>query len=77
MSDGGWALLREYASALEANFDLAWLETEGVPTLVQGLEPGIFGPGFTGSTPHGVRVYVPADLLEEARERMGIEEAGP
>ena len=73
MTDADLALLKDYASALEATLDLAALEAESVPVLVRGLEPGIFGPGFTGATPHGVRVYVPASLLEFARELLGHE----
>ena len=73
MQERGMALLKDYASGLEAALDLAALETENVPVLVRGLEPGIFGPGFTGSTPHGVRVYVPESLLEFARELIGEE----
>ncbi len=64
----GWVLLRSYASSMEASVDLACLEAEGVPTLVKGQEPGIFGPGFSGLTPHGVRVYVPAAAIEDARD---------
>jgi hypothetical protein len=71
MSSAEWVLLREYGSAMEANLDLGSLEMESVPTLVRGLEPGIFGPGFTGTTPHGVRVYVPSGLLDFARELVG------
>jgi hypothetical protein len=71
MSNAEWVLLREYGSGMEANLDLASLEIERVPTLVRGLEPGIFGPGFTGATPHGVRVYVPSALLDFARELIG------
>jgi hypothetical protein len=64
----GWVLLRSYASSIEASLDLASLEAEGVPTLVKGQEPGIFGPGFSGLTPHGIRVYVPAAAIDDARD---------
>ena len=69
-----WALLAEYASAAEANLDLGSLELERIPALVRGLEPGIFGPGFTGATPHGVRVYVPRSAIDHARELIGLAE---
>ena len=68
MTPAEWALLREYGSLMEAHLDLGSLELERIPTLVRGAEPGIFGPGFTGATPRGVRVYVPAPLLDFARE---------
>lgn len=66
----GWVLLRSYASSMEATLDLASLEAEGVPTLVKGNEAGIFGPGFSGFTPHGIRVYVPANAIDDARELL-------
>ena len=69
--DESWVLLRDYGSAMEANLDLASLEMESVPTLVRGLEPGIWGPGFTGGLPRGVQVYVPASLIETARDVIG------
>lgn len=71
----GWVLLRSYASSLEATLDLASLEAEGVPTLVKGNEMGIFGPGFAGSSPYGVRVYVPANAIEDARDLLDADPA--
>ena len=68
-----WALLQEYGSLLEANLDLGSLELENVPTLVRGLEPGIWGPGFNGLTLRGVSVFVPASLLDYARDLIGQE----
>lgn len=66
-----WALLQEYGSLLEANLDLGALELENVPTLVRGLEPGIWGAGFTGLTLRGVSVFVPSTLLDYARDLIG------
>ena len=71
----GWVLLRSYASSFDAMLDLASLEAEGVPTLVKGHEVGMFGPGFAGSTPHGVRVYVPANAIDDARELLDADPA--
>lgn len=73
MADSEWAVLKDYASRLEADLDLATLETENVPTIVQGPEVGIFGPGFSGSTSLGVRVYVPKVMLQFARDLIGAE----
>ena len=66
-----WALLQEYGSLLEANLDLGALELENVPTMVRGLEPGIWGPGFNGLTLRGVSVFVPSSLLDYARDLIG------
>ena len=74
--EGTWVLLGEYGSELEATLDLGALETADVPVLIQGREPGIFGPGFTGAMPRGVRLFVPSSCLELAREVIG-EEADP
>lgn len=76
MAESEWAVLKEYASRLEADLDLATLETENVPTIVRGPEVGIFGPGFSGSTSLGVSVFVPAAMLDFARELIGREPAG-
>ena len=73
MADDGWALLGEYASLMEASLDLGTLETEGVPTLVRGNEPGVLGFGFTGGFPHGIRVYVPAEVIDDARFLIGVD----
>lgn len=71
--DSGWALLKEYASRMEADLDIATLGIEEIPALVRGPEAGIFGPGFAGSTTLGVRVFVPEALLEIARDLLGVE----
>ena len=75
MADSEWAILKEYASRLEADLDLATLETEDVPTIVRGPEVGIFGPGFSGSTSLGVTVFVPVAMLDFARDLIGKEPA--
>lgn len=68
MSTSDWALLKEYSSQLDADLDLATLETGDIPAMVRGSDIGIFGPGFTGVTPGGVRVFVPNSLLDKARD---------
>jgi hypothetical protein len=72
MTDVEWVLLKDYASRLEADIDLAAIGDE-IPTLVRGGEVGIFGPGFAGATSRGVQVYVPSDALEDAREMIGLD----
>lgn len=75
MSDSEWEVLKEYASRLEADLDIATLQTENVPTIVRGPEVGIFGPGFSGSTSLGVTVFVPGAMLDFARNLIGREPA--
>lgn len=77
MTNIGWALLKEYSSRMAADLDIATLEIEAVPALVRGPETGIFGPGFSGSTSVGVRVFVPEPMLEFARELIGEESPEP
>ena len=72
MQHSAWALLKDYNSQIEADIDVGILKGEDVPTLLRGPEIGIFGPGFSGATPRGVHLYVPEDLLEFARELIGI-----
>ena len=67
---GNWVLLREYASQLEADLDIGVLMENDVPHLVKGPAIGVFGPGFTGATGDGVRLFVPNDSLELATELL-------
>jgi hypothetical protein len=62
-----WALLVEYSSGFEADQAIVQLEQAEIPVFTQGPEIGIFGPGFSGPTSRGVRLYVPEPLLEDAR----------
>lgn len=71
---GGWELLVEFATRHEADFATARLESEEIPALIKGNEPGIFGPGMAGATPFGVRLFVPSSALERASEILGLEE---
>ena len=73
MTDGDWVLLKDYASQMDADLDLATLEAQKIPVMVKGPEIGIFGPGFAGATSRGVEVYVPGDALGAARELIGEE----
>ena len=75
MAESEWAKLKDYASRLEADLDIATLATENVPTIVRGPEVGIFGPGFSGSTSLGVSLFVPKQMLEFAQELIGKEPA--
>ena len=73
MTDGDWVLLKDYASQMDADLDLATLQAQKIPVMVKGPEIGIFGPGFAGATSRGVEVYVPGGALRAARELIGEE----
>jgi hypothetical protein len=63
-------LLVELASGFEADIARAQLEGAEIPVISKGPEIGIFGPGFSGATARGVRLYVPEPLVEEARDLL-------
>lgn len=41
------------------------LEAEGIPSMLQSSDIGMFGPGI-GTTPQGVDLYVPEQFAEKA-----------
>jgi hypothetical protein len=61
-----WAELRRYSRFFDADLDRATLEEAGVPVLLKGALTGAFGPGFAGWSPGAIRLFVPAQALEEA-----------
>ena len=63
-----WAQLASVGAPYEAELARQQLEAEGIPVAVLNDGTGIFGPGFMGAQPRGVRILVPSDRLEEARE---------
>lgn len=65
-----WVLLVEFASGFEADIARAQLEEAQIPVVSKGPEIGIFGPGFSGATSRGARLYVPEPLAEEARSLL-------
>jgi hypothetical protein len=73
---GGWVELATYSSAFEADYAVETLGARGIRARSQGNDTvGIFGPGFQGSTPQGVRVLVQAEHLTAAKE--ALVDAGP
>jgi hypothetical protein len=70
--EANWVQLREYASRLEADLDLGLLEGAGIPVMMKGPSAGIYGPGFAGPTPVGLRVFVREADLEDAIETLGL-----
>jgi hypothetical protein len=68
-----WVPIATYASAPEAEIGRAVLEAGGFAAHVEGGElTGIFGPGFSGPTPRGVRLLVPSDRLAAARTYLAF-----
>jgi hypothetical protein len=70
MNEPRWAELGHYASQFDADLDRSTLESAGIPVMVKGPLTGAFGPGYVGWTPEGVRLYVPAELLDDARAML-------
>lgn len=67
----GWVVLATYPSLLEADMVLARLESAEIPATRSPSEStGLFGPGFSGRSSHGVTVLVPQAALAEARELL-------
>lgn len=69
---GSWQLLRTVGTDLEANIIRGILETAGIPSRIEaesvnhlyGITSGAFG---------GVRIYVPANVLETAEEILAAD----
>ncbi len=66
-----WVRVAVRSTAFEAEQLKLMLEEAGIPVLVRGLQPGIFGPGFQGVMPGGLDVCIPSPELERARELFG------
>jgi len=73
MTEDEWVQLHEYAGRFEADLDVGVLEEAEIPVVVKGPPIGIFGPGFSGATATGVRVFVRERDVETARDLLGLE----
>jgi hypothetical protein len=72
-----WVPITTHGSAPEAEIGRAVLEAGGFDARVEAGElVGIFGPGFSGPTPRGVRVLVPSDQLAAARTYLAFRARG-
>jgi hypothetical protein len=71
-TETAWRPVASYAALFEADLPRQHLENAGIPVLVEGVEAGIWGPGFAGPTSRGIRLLVPEDRLEEAQELLGM-----
>lgn len=67
-SEAHWVLLTRVSAGYEADIIVEQLKAAGIPALVRGPVAGIFGFGFSGSTPQGAAIHVPSDSLEAARQ---------
>jgi len=64
-----WIKLANFPSGLEADIAVERLRAAGLHAEARGNDVvGIFGPGFQGSTPRGVDVFVPDSELADARD---------
>lgn len=67
----GWAVRATYSSQLEADMALSRLEAAEIPAMRAPSEAtGVFGPGFSGRSSHGVTVLVPEGALAAAHELL-------
>ncbi|MDX1450080.1 MAG: DUF2007 domain-containing protein, partial [Acidimicrobiia bacterium] len=63
--------LVETGAGYEADLLESLLDGADIPVLRKGPESGIFGPGFAGASPLGVKLFVPESRVDEAREVIG------
>jgi hypothetical protein len=63
-----WTTVATFSARYLAEIPIQTLEGAGIPVLVKGEEPGIWGPAFAGPTSQGVSVLVPDPAREEALE---------
>jgi hypothetical protein len=75
--EGGWIVLASFGARWEADLLVHALRAAKVPVLVDGPDPGLFGPGFSGGFSPGVRVKVPAEFADHAEEIRSVFEPGP
>lgn len=68
MSDDTWVLLTRLHSNFDAERLVQDLTAAGIPAIMKSDAAGMFGPGFMGTMPHPILVYVPASALEEAQD---------
>ena len=65
-----WVELTTVAFGYQSDMVLEFLRNSGIPVLTRGPEVGVFGYGFGGPIPKGIKISVPSDRLEEARELL-------
>jgi hypothetical protein len=76
MTDSAWRVVATFASGFEADLAIALLDAAEIPAIRDNNDSvGIFGPGFQGASSRGVKVRVPADALEDAREILATDDS--
>ena len=70
MTQAQWTIVASFGTVLEADIARQTLEAAGIPVLVKGDVPGIFGSGFQGAVPSGVSLSVPDPEVARARELL-------
>jgi hypothetical protein len=75
-SPPSWVEVAVYSARYLAEIPIQTLEGAGIPVLVKGEEPGIWGPAFSGPTLGGIRLLVPAAAADDARELLHGEPTG-
>lgn len=71
-----WVTVATFAARYLAEIPIQTLEAQGIPVLMKGEEPGIWGPAFSGPTSHGLELQVPQAAEEDAREILAELESG-
>lgn len=66
-----WVAVATFAARYLAEVPIQTLEGAGIPVLVKGEEPGIWGPAYAGPTSQGMALLVPEPAREEALEILG------
>jgi alpha-D-ribose 1-methylphosphonate 5-triphosphate diphosphatase PhnM len=67
-----WICLTEFASTIEAEFAAARLRDAGLHVMTNSPAAGVFGAGFSGNVLQGVRLLVPSDEIDRAREALDL-----
>ena len=73
-SDDNGALLITACNAIEADLLESKLKAYGIPVLRKYKGFGDYLNIYMGATPFGVDLYVPAELLEKARDIVSIQD---
>jgi len=63
-----WVPVASYPARYLAEIPLQTLQAQGIPVLLKGEEPGIWGPAFSGPTSQGIELLVPEPAREDALE---------
>jgi hypothetical protein len=76
MKDNGWEILTTVAGAFQAEILGGLLEAQGVPVILLQESAGQYAYPVNIGKLGQVEVYVPAELLQEARQVLADYEAG-